>query len=70
MGLKNKGILMFFKKCISVECVLEYLFDYYLVDVVFLDVNEFILVRDLEKYENVKILDYDFIVVIGVIKVK
>ena len=70
IGIKNKGILLFSKKRISVKCKPEDLVNYIKLDVTNLDVGDAILVRDLDELPNIKIIEKPDVAIIGVIKAK
>lgn len=70
VGLKNKGVLVFSCKRISVKCDASVLPNEYSLDVSPLDVGHTILVRDLPQIEGVKIIDKPSNAVVGVIKAK
>ncbi|MGX2982936.1 50S ribosomal protein L25/general stress protein Ctc [Helicobacter sp. 23-1045] len=70
VGVKNKGVLLFSKKRISVKCKAEDLVEHIKVDVSALDVGDAVLVRDLPEVPNIKILDKPDVAVVGVIKAK
>ena len=69
-GLKNKGVLFFSKKRIKVQCKSENVINFIKLDVSALDVGDSILVRDLPKFENIKIMENPNIPIVGVIKAK
>ncbi|MGX3010634.1 50S ribosomal protein L25/general stress protein Ctc [Helicobacter sp. 23-1044] len=70
VGVKNKGVLLFSKKRISVKCKAEDLVEHIKVDVSALDVGDAVLVRDLPEVPNIKILDKPDVAVVGAIKAK
>lgn len=70
IGIKNKGVLLFSKKRISVKCKPEDLVDKIRLDITKLDVGDAILIRDLDEIPNVKIIDKPDVAIIGVIKAK
>ena len=70
IGIKNKGILLFSKKRISVKCKPQDLINNIKLDVTNLDVGDTILVRDLEKLPNIKIIEKPDVAIVGVIKAK
>ena len=70
VGLKNKGVLFFSKKRIKVQCKSENVINFIKLDVSALDVGDSILVRDLPKFENIKIMESPNIPIVGVIKAK
>ena len=67
-GLKNKGVLMLSKKRIKVKSSPENLPKYYEINVTDLDVGDVVLVRDLPRKDNVKIIERDDVAIVGVIK--
>ncbi|PAF43450.1 50S ribosomal protein L25/general stress protein Ctc [Helicobacter sp. 11S03491-1] len=70
VGLKNKGVLLFSKRRISVEAAPEKLPSSYDIDVSKLDVGDSVLVRDLVQTTEVKIIENPSVAVVGVIKAK
>lgn len=70
IGIKNKGVLLFSKKRISVRCKPEDLVDNIKLDVTKLDVGDAILVRDLDEIPNIKIVEKPNVAIVGVIKAK
>ncbi|RDU62280.1 50S ribosomal protein L25/general stress protein Ctc [Helicobacter sp. MIT 14-3879] len=70
IGVKNKGILLFSKKRISIKCFPENLIESIKIDVSKLDIGDAILVRDLPTFENIKIIDKPNVAIVGVIKAK
>ena len=70
IGIKNKGVLLFSKKRISVRCKPEDLVDNIKLDVTKLDVGDTILVRDLDEIPNIKIVEKPNVAIVGVIKAK
>lgn len=70
VGLKNKGVLLFSKKRITVEAAPEKLPASYDIDVSKLDVGDSILIRDLMEKADVKIIENPSVAVVGVIKAK
>lgn len=70
VGLKNKGVLLFSKKRITVEAAPEKLPASYDIDVSKLDVGDSILIRDLMEKAEVKIIENPSVAVVGVIKAK
>jgi large subunit ribosomal protein L25 len=70
VGLKNKGVMIFSKRRIKVECDAEVLPDAFTLDVSKLDVGDSILVRDIVAPEGVKIRQQMADAVVGVIKAK
>lgn len=70
VGLKNKGVLLFSKKRITVQAAPENLPSSYDIDVSPLDLGDSVLVRDLKETPNVKIIDNLSVAVVGVIKAK
>lgn len=70
IGVKNKGILLFSKKRITIKCLPENLIENIKLDVSKLDVGDAILVRDLPEFSNIKIIDKPSVAVVGVIKAK
>lgn len=70
IGLKNKGVLLFSKKRISVKAASENLPSSYDIDVSKLDVGDSVLVRDLSENLGVKIIENLSVAVISVIKAK
>lgn len=70
IGIKNKGVLLFSKKRISVRCKPEDLVDNIKLDVTKLDVGDAILVRDLAEMPNIKIIEKPNVAIVGVIKAK
>lgn len=70
VGVKNKGVLLFSKKRVSVKCKVEDLVENIKIDVSNLDVGDAVLVRDLPKMPNIKILDKPDVAIVGVIKAK
>lgn len=70
IGIKNKGVLLFSKKRISVKCKPEDLVNSIKLDITKLDVGDTILVRDLDELPNIKIIEKPDVAIIGVIKAK
>ncbi len=70
VGVKNKGILLFSKKRITVKCLPEHLIDNITLDISKLDVGDAILVRDLPEFSNIKIVEKPSVAIVGVIKAK
>lgn len=70
VGLKNKGVLLFSKKRISVKATPENLPSSYDIDISKLDVGDSVLVRDLLENSNVTIIENPSVAVVGVIKAK
>lgn len=70
VGVKNKGILLFSKKRISVQCLSEHLVENIKLDISKLDVGDAILVRDLNEIPNVKIIEKPSVAIVGVIREK
>lgn len=70
IGLKNKGVLIYSRKRLAVECDIVDIPKEYNLNVSSLDIGDNILVRDLEQYKNVKILEKSDTPVVGVIKTK
>lgn len=70
IGLKNKGVLLFSKKRISVKATPENLPSSYDIDISKLDVGDSVLVRDLLENPNVTIIENPSVAVVGVIKAK
>lgn len=70
IGIKNKGVLLFSKKRISVKCKPEDLVNSIKLDITKLDVGDAILVRDLDELPNIKIIEKPDVAIIGVIKAK
>lgn len=70
VGLKNKGVLLFSKKRISVKCKPEDLINEIRLDINNLDVGDSILVRDLKQMPNVKIIENPSVAIVGVVKAK
>ena len=68
-ALKNKGILLYNKKRILVECSVEDLPNSFMIDVTEVDTGESVLVRQLEVSDKVKILDADRVAVITMAKI-
>ncbi|PAF51456.1 50S ribosomal protein L25/general stress protein Ctc [Helicobacter sp. 13S00401-1] len=70
IGLKNKGILLVSHKRVPVKCDAKHLPDSYTIDVSKLDVGHSVLVRDLNKHDNVEIKLGSSVAIVGVIKAK
>jgi len=70
VGLKNKGVLIYSKRRLKVECAPENLPDAFVLDVSKLDVGNSILVRDVVAPEGVKIRQQVADAVVGMIKAK
>lgn len=70
VGVKNKGVLLFSKKRISVKCLPENLIECIKLNISNIDVGDTILVRDLEEIPNVKIIEKPSVAIVGVIKAK
>lgn len=70
IGLKNKGVLIFSKRRLKVECSAENLPDVFTLDVSKLDVGGSILVRDVVAPEGVTIVQKMADAVVGMIKAK
>jgi large subunit ribosomal protein L25 len=69
-GLKNKGLVNISKPRLRVKAAIENVPSVINVDVRKLDVGDSILIRDLEKIENVTFTDSERVSVLGVIKAK
>lgn len=70
VGLKNKGVLIYPKKRVSVQAAPEHLINVYELDVSKLDVRDSILVRDLPEHPNIKVMEKPSVAIVGVIKAK
>lgn len=70
IGVKNKGVLLFSKRRISVKCLPEHLVESIKLDITKLDVGDAILVRDLPSFDNINVVEKPNIAVVGVIKAK
>ncbi|PAF46782.1 50S ribosomal protein L25/general stress protein Ctc [Helicobacter sp. 12S02634-8] len=70
VGLKNKGVLLFSKKRITIEGAPENLPASYDLDVSKLDVGDSILIRDLPQTPSIKIIENLSVAIVGVIKAK
>jgi len=70
IGLKNKGVLVYFKRRLVVKCKGKDLPNAFVINVDKLDVNDSILVRDIEIPQNVRVLDGATVAVAGVIAAK
>lgn len=70
VGVKNKGVLLFSKKRVSVKCKAENLIENIKIDITNLDVGDAVLVRDLGELPNIKILEKPDVAIVGVIKAK
>lgn len=70
VGVKNKGVLLFSKKRVSVKCKAEDLVENIKVDVTALDVGDAVLVRDLPELPNITIIEKPDVAIVGVIKAK
>ena len=70
VGLKNKGVMIYSKRRIKVECDAAVLPDAFTLDVSKLDVGNSILVRDIVAPEGVTIRQQMADAVVGVIKAK
>lgn len=70
VGVKNKGILLFSKKRISVKCKAKDLIGEIKIDVTPLDVGDAVLVRDLPEMPNIKVIEKPDVAIVGVIKAK
>ena len=70
IGLKNKGLVNVSKPRLRVKAAIENLPSAINVDVRALDVGDSVLIRDLEKIENVTFTDAERVSVLGVIKAK
>lgn len=70
VGLKNKGVLVFSRRRITVKCDPAFMPNSYHFDVTALDVGDTFLVRDLQAIEGVRIMDKPSVAVVGVIKAK
>lgn len=69
-GLKNKGLLVNFKRRLAVKCKGKDLPNAFVIAVDDLDVNESILIRDIKAPDGVKFLDSDSVAVAGVLTAK
>jgi large subunit ribosomal protein L25 len=70
IGLKNKGLVNIAKTRIRVKAAIENVPNQINVDVTPMDVGDSILVRDLDKIENVTFTDADRVSVLSIIKAK
>lgn len=70
VGVKNKGVLLFSKKRVSVKCKAEDLVENIKIDISNLDVGDAVLVRDLPELPNVAIIEKPDVAIVGVIKAK
>ena len=70
IGLKNKGVLVYFKRRLVVKCKGKDLPNAFVINVDKLDVNDSVLVRDIEIPQNVRVLDGATVAVAGVITAK
>lgn len=70
VGVKNKGVLLFSKKRIAVKCLPEHLIEHINLDITNLDVGDAILIRDLEEFPNVRVIEKPSVAIVGVIKAK
>jgi large subunit ribosomal protein L25 len=70
IGLKNKGLVNVSKPRLKVKAAIENTPNAINVDVRALDVGDSVLIRDLEKIENVTFTDSERVSVLGVIKAK
>jgi large subunit ribosomal protein L25 len=70
VGLKNKGLLNLVKPRLRAKAAIENIPNKIEIDVANLDVGDAILVRDIEKIENVTFTDADRVAVVSVIKAK
>ena len=70
LGLKNKGMVFVAKPRIAVKSTIENLPNQITVDVTPMDVGDSVLIRDLEKIENVTYTDADRVAVLSIIKAK
>lgn len=70
IGVKNKGVLLFSKKRVSIKCLPENLIENVKLDVSKLDIGDTILIRDLPEFENIRIIDNPSVPIVGVIKAK
>lgn len=70
VGVKNKGVLLFSKRRVSVKCKAKDLVENIKIDVSALDVGDAVLVRDLPEMPNIKIIEKPDVAIVGVIKAK
>lgn len=70
IGLKNKGVLVQSKRRLNVECFGKDLPNSFILDVTKLDTGDFIIVREVEVPNGVKILDGSDVAVVGVLTAK
>jgi len=70
IGLKNKGLVHMAKPRLRVKAAIENVPNQINVDVTSMDVGDSILVRDLDKIENVTFTDADRVSVLSIIKAK
>lgn len=70
VGVKNKGVLLFSKKRVSVKCKAEDLVENIKIDISNLDVGDAVLVRDLPELPNIAIIEKADVAIVGVIKAK
>lgn len=70
VGLKNKGVLVFSRKRVAVQCDAAVLPNDYTLDVSNLDVGHAILARDLPEIAGVKVIEKPSVAIVGVIKAK
>ncbi len=70
IGLRNKGVLVFSKRRLKVECAPENLPDAFVLDVTPLNVGDNFLVRDVVAPAGVEICVDGRVAVVGVIKAK
>jgi large subunit ribosomal protein L25 len=69
-GIKNKGLLVYNKRRIKVECKPQDIPNVFELDVTDLDVGDNILIRDIKTPENVKLRDEGRVAVVSIIKAK